>query len=299
MDFNANGQFDANERLEWSLNGSNLGGEADINPGTWDLQITIPAGAVEGALATRFRWGEEGLSFFGPAAIGEVEDYYFGLNFLFGDYNRNGTVDAADYTLWRRMVSQSVTPYSGADGNGDGIVNQGDYDVWRAAFGQTIPAPGSGSSLGAGAGALTSSEGGSSGRTFGSAAAAAAAGAGFFGNWAGSQGSGSSGVSTDSVGGSSGGGSNAGVTSFVFAPSAGGTTYTASAASAKSASADSDAASGSNLLLVDLAIAGTGHASYGDVDGSLFDFEEQEDTSVTDLALAAVLGEGANWWKAI
>ena len=76
MDFNKDGHFDESERLSWTLAGTNLGGEADLNPGTWDLQITIPASAVDGALASRFRWGEQGLTFIGPAEIGEVEDYY-------------------------------------------------------------------------------------------------------------------------------------------------------------------------------------------------------------------------------
>jgi hypothetical protein len=40
-----------------------------------------------------------------------------------GDYNRDGTVDAADYVVWRK--------------NPGGIFTQNDYNVWRAHFGQT------------------------------------------------------------------------------------------------------------------------------------------------------------------
>ena len=58
-----------------------------------------------------------------------------------GDYNRNGTVDAADYTVWRDTLGQSVAPSSGADGNGDQQVNQVDYDLWAANFGMTLPPP--------------------------------------------------------------------------------------------------------------------------------------------------------------
>jgi hypothetical protein len=47
-----------------------------------------------------------------------------------GDYNRDGTVDAADYVMWRHGLGTTYT--------------QGDYDVWRANFGQTI---GSGGAL--------------------------------------------------------------------------------------------------------------------------------------------------------
>ena len=56
---------------------------------------------------------------------------------LAGDYNLNGTVDAADYTLWRDTLGAIVTPFSGADGSGNGVVDQADYDVWKAHFGQT------------------------------------------------------------------------------------------------------------------------------------------------------------------
>ena len=69
---------------------------------------------------------------------------------LFGDYNRNGVVDAADYTVWRNALGQTgLTPYSGADGNGDGKIDAVDYDVWRSHFGQTVapPAAGAGASL--------------------------------------------------------------------------------------------------------------------------------------------------------
>ena len=132
MDFNNDGHFDESKRLVWTLNGVSLGGEADLNPGTYDLHITIPGSAVDNRpIAARFRWGEQGLSFLGPSQIGEVEDYFLGLNYLSGDYNHNGTVDNADFIVWRTMNGQNVAPFTGADGNGDGVVNQADYDVWR------------------------------------------------------------------------------------------------------------------------------------------------------------------------
>jgi hypothetical protein len=37
-----------------------------------------------------------------------------------GDYNQNGVVDAADYTVWRDHYGTPVSPYSGADGDGGG-----------------------------------------------------------------------------------------------------------------------------------------------------------------------------------
>jgi mannan endo-1,4-beta-mannosidase len=54
-----------------------------------------------------------------------------------GDYNHDGIVDAADYTMWRDSIGQTVTKGNGADGNGNGLVDSGDYDVWRLYFGQS------------------------------------------------------------------------------------------------------------------------------------------------------------------
>lgn len=57
-----------------------------------------------------------------------------------GDYNGDGSVDAADYTLWRDTQGQSVTPVTGADGDGDGFIGIGDYLVWQDNFGSSAPA---------------------------------------------------------------------------------------------------------------------------------------------------------------
>ena len=58
---------------------------------------------------------------------------------LLGDYNRDGIVDAADYTLWRNALNANVAPYSGADGSGNGVVDAADYGVWKSHFGQVLP----------------------------------------------------------------------------------------------------------------------------------------------------------------
>ena len=53
-----------------------------------------------------------------------------------GDYNLDGVVDAADYTVWRDTLGATgIGAFTGADGNGDGAVAQADYDVWRSNFG--------------------------------------------------------------------------------------------------------------------------------------------------------------------
>ncbi|TWT36983.1 Soluble aldose sugar dehydrogenase YliI precursor [Posidoniimonas corsicana] len=57
-----------------------------------------------------------------------------------GDYNRDGVVDAADYTLWRDTLGQAGSAPA-ADGDGDKVVTLADYDVWRNAYGQSGAAP--------------------------------------------------------------------------------------------------------------------------------------------------------------
>ena len=58
-----------------------------------------------------------------------------------GDYNGDGSVDAADYTVWRDNLGQQVSALVGADGDGDGMVTSADYDIWQANFGTSIPGP--------------------------------------------------------------------------------------------------------------------------------------------------------------
>jgi hypothetical protein len=67
------------------------------------------------------------------------------LSALPGDYNGNGVVDAADYTVWRNTLGAMVSVFSGADGNGNNQIDVGDYTVWKAHFGETAGGTGSGS----------------------------------------------------------------------------------------------------------------------------------------------------------
>lgn len=67
---------------------------------------------------------------------------------LAGDYNGDGTVSAADYTVWRNSNGQTGIDLP-ADGSGNGSVGPEDYDLWKANFGGPEPPGGGSSSIGA------------------------------------------------------------------------------------------------------------------------------------------------------
>jgi peptidyl-prolyl cis-trans isomerase A (cyclophilin A) len=67
------------------------------------------------------------------------------LNFPKGDYNFDGVVNGADYTVWKNNFGSMTA--AEADGNGDGKVNAADYTIWRDSLNQT-GGPGSGAAAG-------------------------------------------------------------------------------------------------------------------------------------------------------
>ncbi len=59
---------------------------------------------------------------------------------LVGDYNKNDSVDAADYVVWRHTLGSTTN--LDADGDGSGTVDAPDLGVWRGNFGATSTATG-------------------------------------------------------------------------------------------------------------------------------------------------------------
>ena len=62
---------------------------------------------------------------------------------LYGDANRDGIVDQADYTAWYNAYG-SAGGWTSGDFNGDRIVDQADYTLWYNAYGSTsasVPEP--------------------------------------------------------------------------------------------------------------------------------------------------------------
>jgi hypothetical protein len=75
------------------------------------------------ALAGGLHWSTSQLYTSGTISVGG----------LLGDYNHDGIVDAADYTVWRDTLG-STTDLR-ADGNDNGVIDQGDFAIWKANFG--------------------------------------------------------------------------------------------------------------------------------------------------------------------
>lgn len=123
---------------------------SEINPVT---SLLLPSGA-EYELGELFDGSEVRdleLQFFldgADEAINGVVSYQPAP--LAGDYNGNGTVDAADYVLWRFYFGNSAAAFAVGtrDPANSGPVGMADYTVWRSNFGNT---------RGGGAGAVSQS----------------------------------------------------------------------------------------------------------------------------------------------
>lgn len=128
-------------RSDWSIKPN---GEAylDLVFDEWWTDESFATGADGGAIARAFR-GEHRVS----AAAGEfsaettVELNEDGtttlvLAMLVGDFNRDGRVDAADYSVWRNALE---TQDPSGDANNDGLVDSADYDLWRSRYGLSLP----------------------------------------------------------------------------------------------------------------------------------------------------------------
>jgi hypothetical protein len=70
--------------------------------------------------------------------------YFDGTMPLFGDYNDDGAVNAADYVTWRE-ATQSMTPLKNENlAITPGLATIEDYNIWRANFGLTTAEAGTG-----------------------------------------------------------------------------------------------------------------------------------------------------------
>ena len=120
--------------------------EANTNAGTFnqsDLPVHFGLGAADARSTSSASAGPTGRS---STCYDVAVDQYLTIQFTPGDYNGDGTVDPADYTVWRNQLGQSVAlPNESVT---LGSVTPEDYAVWKANFGTvsvSLGAAGSGS----------------------------------------------------------------------------------------------------------------------------------------------------------
>jgi hypothetical protein len=88
--------------------------------------ITGPASYAEDAVGNLY------LVAYGSGSVFKINT----TQLLTGDYNADGTVNAADYAVWRKTFGSTTN--LAADGNHNGSIDNGDYTVWQNNFGTTV-----------------------------------------------------------------------------------------------------------------------------------------------------------------
>lgn len=115
-----------------------------IRPGSpgFDASITYELVTSANGFDSLRIGGPSGTVSNGPGAVGfdnillKLVDLAPGNS---ADFNGNGTVDAADYTLWRDNLGLVGTgTQATGDANGDTNIDVADYDVWKSTFGTTL-----------------------------------------------------------------------------------------------------------------------------------------------------------------
>lgn len=99
-------------------------GAATVRGFKGDYEVTASAGGESVTVDATLSDGGETLTVVVPMLV--------------GDYNSDGAVDAADYTVWRDNRG-SITNLA-ADGDNNGVVDDDDFQVWRSRFGAVASA---------------------------------------------------------------------------------------------------------------------------------------------------------------
>ncbi|WP_231943688.1 PQQ-dependent sugar dehydrogenase [Aeoliella mucimassa] len=162
------GEFEGNSLVggyvyrgaDTSVQGKYLFGDS-VSDNVWMFDPSDPTGTVENILdqLTPDVGSVNGLVSFGEDAMGNLYlvdiasslfNQTLGTGEIFrvvtdtplpGDYNHDGTVNLADYTVWRDNLGASgLAPFVPGDGNGDGQVSSADYELWKQQFGAVQPA---------------------------------------------------------------------------------------------------------------------------------------------------------------
>jgi hypothetical protein len=99
---------------------------------------------LKGAIADSYdvgpTLGSEAAVSAGDVTLMDVIGYDVAVPPVTGDYNGNGIVDAADYTVWRDTLGSTTDLRANGDSTGAsvGVVDQADYNLWKTNFGMHV-----------------------------------------------------------------------------------------------------------------------------------------------------------------
>ena len=116
--------------------------EIATGPATCADSYNAPGDCTFDAVLTSFSVDDDGelyiIGFRNNAPIVyKITDAYFLPD---GDYNQDGVVDAADYTVWRDTLGSVTDLRANGDDTGDsqGVIDMADYAIWKTHFGESI-----------------------------------------------------------------------------------------------------------------------------------------------------------------
>lgn len=135
LDLDGNSTVDELDLLTFTEIAANTGNSTPAEAPLYAPEVVSLGGAFEAnairLTATNFGAGS-------MMGIGEIRFTGFAIESgLDGDYNDDGTVNLADYTIWRDNLG--AADETSLMGNGDGLngVDAGDYTLWKTSFGGT------------------------------------------------------------------------------------------------------------------------------------------------------------------
>lgn len=107
-------------------------------PGDWEAWTGDGNGLIDGVNVTL-----DSIQLFGSSdATVYLDTVFWDPSDTFnptaqGDFNDDGVVDAADYTIWKDAFTLLVDGHP-ADANGNGFIGNADYDIWAANYGTVL-----------------------------------------------------------------------------------------------------------------------------------------------------------------
>ena len=117
----------SSELVEWYLQG-----DSTLNPGS-SIYLGHSYNPAVNGQDLQFRYGSGDAD-----VVGAIQYAPFVPNTgaVAGDYNNDGTVNAADYTVWRDHLGQAFQLTNEGPGQTPGNVTIDDYNFWKAHFGE-------------------------------------------------------------------------------------------------------------------------------------------------------------------